>query len=171
MIRFAIALSLILAATPPHAADEHGHAEEDHAHAEDDAHLFELGGFEVLHPWTRATKADEALVFMELINEGGDPVSIIGAETGAAETAALVGFQMSGGEGSYVPLDPVPVQPGREMDLSPDGLAIRLTGLRTDLAEGQHFDLTLITSNGKLEIEASVEAADATQHSHAGHAH
>ncbi len=167
MTRLALILSLALGATALQAGDDHGHDD----HDEDAAHLFEIGGLEVLHPWTRATEEDEALVFMELINEGAAAVAVEGAEAGFAEAAELVGFRMQDGEGGYEALPPVPVQPGREMELAPDAMAIRLTGLSRHFEEGDHVELTLITSAGALEIEVAVEAADATQHSHAGHAH
>ena len=165
--RFALAATLLLASTTlPLAQEDHDHDHEPEMH-----HLFALDGLHVLHPWTRATGGKDALVFMELSNEGDTPVSLIGAEADFAAGAELVGYSFAAGSGSYQPVPPVPVQPERELDLAPDGLAIQLTGLTRDLAEGAHLDLTLLTSLGALEIEVAVEAHDARQHSHAGHAH
>jgi copper(I)-binding protein len=183
MTRLALILAVALGTTAAHAGDDHAHddhaaethaeAEHDHDHGahEGEMHLFEIAGLEVLHPWTRATDGKEALIFMELINDGDAAVSIEGAETDVADTAELVGFRMQGGEGGYEVLPPVPVQPGREMELGPDGMAIRLVGLSEHFEEGHHVGLTLITSAGALDIVVAVEAADAMQHSHAGHAH
>lgn len=40
------------------------------------------------------------------------------------------------------------------------------------LEQGAHFDLVLeFAEAGSVEIEVAVEAAGATQHSHAGHSH
>ncbi|KGB80606.1 MAG: copper chaperone PCu(A)C [Confluentimicrobium sp.] len=143
-------------------------AQEDHDHRH---HLAELQGFRAVHAWTRATTAAEALVFVELENRGTTTVLVEGAETDIADTVELVGIKLVDGEQSYFPLPPLPVEPGREMHLDPDGLAIRLTGLDRDLIKGSEFEMHLETSLGELEIHVSVQASDARHHSHAGHSH
>lgn len=163
MIRPFIAASLIACAAPLMAADDH-----DHHGAE---HLFEIDGLEILHPWTRATQGDEAFVFMELHNEGEDPISLIGAEADFAAKVVLVGFTLAKGTQTVTPLPAVPVAPGRELELAPDIMAIHLTGLTRDLVQGGHAHLHLLTSKGEVDIELAIENADAQQHSHAGHAH
>ncbi|GHG98640.1 copper chaperone PCu(A)C [Pseudodonghicola xiamenensis] len=141
-------------------------AEERHDH-----HLSELQGVRALHAWTRATGADKALVFVELENDSPRRIVIEGAGTDIAKSAGLVGFQLVDGEPSYSALPPLPIEPGREMHLDPNGMAILLTGLTHELTEGEEFDLHLETSLGELELHVAVEAANASQHSHAGHSH
>lgn len=141
-------------------------AQDDH-----DDHLTELDGLRAVHAWTRATSGGEALVFAELENLSTDEVLVEGAETAIAAGAELVGFELVDGEPAYTPLPPVPMAPGRELHLEPDGLAIRLTGLLRDLAEGDEFEMHLETSVGELELHVAVENENATQHSHAGHSH
>jgi copper(I)-binding protein len=154
--------------------DEHAH-EEDHAHEEetasDDAHLSTMGDVRLLHGWTRATGADTALVFVEIENTGTMPVTLTGGAAELAESAALVGFTLEDGTPVYSELPALPVAPGTEMVLAPQGVALRLDGLSRDLAEGDSFDLTLAFAEAEVELTVEVEAADATQHSHAGHAH
>lgn len=141
-------------------------AEDGHDH-----HLAERDGFRAVHAWTRATDADEALVFVDLENTGAGPVLIEGAETAIADSATLVGFTLTEGEPAYTALPPLPVGPGREMHLDPDGMAILLTGLTGELSKGDAFEMHLQTSLGEIGIDVAVEAADARHHSHAGHSH
>lgn len=154
--------------------DEHAH-EEDHAHedeaASDDAHLTTMGDVRLLHGWTRATGGDTALVFVEIENTGDTPVTLTGGTADLADSAVLVGFTLEDGTPVYPELPALPVAPGTEMVLAPQGVALRLDGLSRELAEGDSFDLTLAFSEAEVELTVEVEAADATQHSHAGHAH
>jgi copper(I)-binding protein len=141
------------------------------AHAEDDDHLSQLGELRAVHAWTRATSGSEAFVFVELENEGESAVTLDGARTEIAETVDLVGFQLKDGETIYEPIPSVPIAPGRDLHLEPDGLALRLGGLSMALVEGEEFDLDLQTSLGVLAVHVEIEAKDAKTHNHAGHAH
>lgn len=159
-------------------SDDHGHDEDhddDHAAHEDEsgdtAHLSTMGDLRLLHGWTRATTDDTALIFVEIENTGETPVTLTGGASELAEGAALVGFTLVGGAPSYPELPALPVAPGIEMVLAPQGVALRLDGLSRDLAEGDSFDVTLAFAEAEVELTVEVEAADATQHGHAGHAH
>ncbi|KHQ49871.1 MULTISPECIES: copper chaperone PCu(A)C [Mameliella] len=145
-------------------------AEEGHDHDEP-AHAFEIGGLEILHPWTNATDQDHALLFMDLHNAGTARVEILGARLGSGLEGHLVGFRMKDGEMGFESLPPIPVAPGRQLALEPDGLAIRFDGLQAVLEEGHHWEVILLTSAGELEIDVVIEAQDARQHGHAGHSH
>lgn len=147
---------------------------EDHAHSEDDEgseHVSTMGEVRLLHGWTRATEADTALIFVEVVNEGENSVTLTGGRSDLAETASLVGFTLTDGDPSYVDLLALPVAPGTEMMLAPQGVALRLDGLSRDLAEGDSFEVTISFADNDVVLTVEVEAADATQHSHAGHAH
>lgn len=158
-----ILATLLIATTPVLAADGHDHETEEHA--------FAIGDFVVEHAWTPATTSREALVYMLLHNLGDEPVTLEGAASEAAEAAGLVGIVLKDGAETTVPLPSVPVPAGREMELAPGIMAVALTGLREPLQQGGHLELVLTTSAGELEVEAEIGAADATQHSHAGHSH
>lgn len=154
-----------------HGHDDHEDHAGDHDHRKDAAHAFEGNGMRILHPWMNATSGREALIFLEMENIGDAPVTLTGADVPFAEEATLVGFALQNGEGTYQPLPFVPVQPGRELELAPEGLAIRATGLTATFEQGDTARITLQTSAGALDLTVAVEAADARQHSHAGHAH
>lgn len=147
--------------------DEAGH----HVHEEEAHHLAEIEGVRALHAWTRATGEGTALVFVTIENKGEAEVKLEGAESAAAKTAELVGFQLKDGEPTYVSLPFVSVKPGRKLALQPKGLAIRLGGLEQPLNKGDELEVEFEFDTGHLEMHVQVEAADATQHSHAGHQH
>ena len=137
----------------------------------DDDHVATLGGLEAIHAWSRATTGDTGFVFVELHNEGDTPMTLIGGETEIAGAVELVGFTNAGGKAEYVAMPMLPVAPGTEMELVPEGAALRLTGLTQALEENGHFDLHLVFEEGEVEVHVEIEAADATQSRHAGHAH
>ncbi|WP_335949075.1 copper chaperone PCu(A)C [Salipiger bermudensis] len=156
LLAFALALPL------PSLAETHDH---------DAPHLTEIAGLRALHAWTRATSGREALVFVELENTGGGSVLLTGAESGIASDGTLVGFVLKDGQPAWETLASVPLAAGRALHLEPGALAIRLSGLSRALTEGEHFDLHLETDHGALALHVEVAAADARQHSHAGHSH
>lgn len=182
-----LAMSAPALAQEDHAHDEQAHAEahghdeddahdeehagDDHAHGSD-AHLAEAGGIRLVHAWSRATNRDETLIFVEIENTGGSTRSLVGGASPHAAAAELVGFRLVDGTPTYQPLPEVPIAPGAEMTLAPEGLALRLTGLDAALDEGGALPVTFTFDDG-LEIEATaqIEASNAARHSHAGHMH
>lgn len=160
-----LALALLLALTLPAAAQETHDAHE----AAD--HLSVGAGVRVVHAWTRATSGREALIFAEIENESAAEFRLEGAEAEIATGAGLVGLAVRNGAITLEPLPAVPIPAGREMHLAPDGLAVRLEGLAHPLAEGEEFLIHLHFSTGEVPVHVAVESADATRHSHAGHAH
>lgn len=141
------------------------------AFAEEGAHKFELVGLEIQHPWTNATDEDHANLFMELHNESGAEVQILGARLENGAKGHVIGFRMKDGQMGFDELPAFPLAAGQEIDLSPDGVAIHLEGLGKHLHKGDHFHVTLLTSLGEVELEVAVEDDHAHQHSHAGHNH
>lgn len=168
-----LALAALVALAPAALWAEDAHEDHDahDDHAEDHAdHLAEAGDLRLVHAWTRATAADHALVFVEIENAGAT-VMLTGAESPAAEEVTLVGFRMTGDGGTYEALPELPVAQGTELKLAPEGLALRLDGLAAPLAEGDTLPVHVRFGETHVEVTAQVEAADARQHSHAGHAH
>ena len=173
---FVLLLSLlILAAQPALASESHGASEEHHedGHEEhhDDDHADHEGrahGITALHAWIRATSAKEALLFVEIENGSDMEVRIVGGETDIADSVDLVGFQMKDGEADYAVLPGVPVKPGKDLVLAPNGLALRLNGLKQSFHKGDDFEIEIEFDVGHIEMHAQVEAANAT---HAGHQH
>lgn len=141
-------------------------SEDEHSH-----HVSELNGLKAVHAWTRATAEDHALVFVEIENGTDKEVKLLGGEADIAKSVELVGFQLVNGTGVYTPLPQVPLTAGTEMDLEPEGLALRLEGLTGKLVEGSEFEMEIEFDTGHMDIHVEVEKADAKTHSHAGHSH
>lgn len=136
-----------------------------------DDHLSTSGNLRLLHGWTRATGDDTALIFVEIENAGTKPATLIGGASDIAQAAALVGFINVDGSPAYQVLPSLPIASGSEMVLAPQGVALRLDGLSRDLIEGESFDVVLFFAEADVVLTVKVEARNASQHSHAGHAH
>ena len=147
------------------AAEKAGH---DHGPAE---HVSELDGVRIIHAWTRATTGAEALVFFEIENRSGKPVSLTGGESDLGSSVTLVGVQFKDGVAEPVELPSVPVKDGGDLHLEPEGLALRIGGLTQPLAEGDVIEVEVEFDIGHVDVDVEVEAEDATGHSHAGHSH
>ncbi|WP_185983091.1 copper chaperone PCu(A)C [Aureimonas mangrovi] len=154
-------LSLSLFATAAFAQDQDGH----------DHHLAEAGGLRAVHAWTNAGDGPDTLVYMEIENRSGREATLTGAHSDVAASATLVGLRNEGGELRMAEIDRMPLPDGSQLQLSPNGLAIRLSAMEGPLARGDSFDLTLTFGDADLDVHVDVEAGNATQHSHAGHAH
>ena len=139
--------------------------------AEEHEHVATAGDIRIVHAWARAAAAGgDTLVFMEIQNKGMAD-SLLSAETGKAAGAEAVGITMKDGASATTPLGPVDIGTG-ETVLDPGGMAIALRGLTGNLAEGEDFELLIrFEKAGAVELDVEIEAADAMQHSHAGHAH
>ncbi|WP_127144853.1 copper chaperone PCu(A)C [Pelagibacterium montanilacus] len=180
MIR-AIALSFALALALPAIAQD-DHHDEDHAAHEDhdgedhddhghDDHVAQADGLRAVHAWTNATDGALALVYVELENTSGQAATLLGAEAMIAEGAMLVGLENVDGELRYAEIPQMPIPAASELVLSPNGLAIQLSGLAAPLLEGESFEIELEFEGAHLDAVVAIEAAGATQHSHAGHQH
>jgi copper(I)-binding protein len=139
--------------------------------AEEHEHVATAGDIRIVHAWARAAAGGgDTLVFMEIENKGAAD-RLLSAETDKASSAEPVGITMKDGASTTTPLGPVDIGTG-ETVLDPGGMAIALRGLTGNLVKGEDFDLTLqFEKAGAVELDVEIEAADATEHSHAGHAH
>lgn len=160
----ALILTLLLSTLLVSAAQ----AEDHHDH---ERHVFEAGRIEVIHPWARAAaQGSESLVFFELHVEG-EPDRLVGAWTEVAEEVHIVGLTVGAEGAGHQEVGEIDI-PAGAFSFDPGGLALELHDLTVTLEQGSHFDLVLeFAETGPVEIEVAVEAAGATQHSHAGHNH
>lgn len=135
-------------------------------------HKAEIEGVEIIHAWTRATDGDHADVYVEIHNESGQEIMLKGGHAeGMASEVKLMGAPIQAGSAPIM-VPEVAIASGVEMDLSPEGVYLHLDGITKALAKGDEFEMELIIAPfGEVEIHVEVEAADATQHSHAGHNH
>ena len=143
-------------------------AQDDHGHGE---HVFAANGIEIVHPWARTAAAgDETFVFFDLHNDGAAD-RLVGASSTTAGDIHIVGLSIGADGATVQEVGAIDIPEG-EFAFDPGGLALELHGLTAALEQGGHLDLVLEFANaGPIEIEVAVEAADAGQHSHAGHSH
>lgn len=140
--------------------------------AQDHDHEASAGNLTIVHPWARAASAGgETMVFFEIENAGA-AVDLTGAETAVATSVELVGAALGADANQTVqPVGAVSIASG-DFVLEPNGLGFLLTGLTQDLVQGEDFELEVEFADGThIHAHVEIEAADATQHSHAGHAH
>jgi hypothetical protein len=158
---------LVLTLAPLTVLAQDGH---DHGAADED-HLVEAEGLRILHGWARASDGPAAQLFMEIENTRDGAVILTGAEADWAQAARLVGAPIAA-DGEAVPLEEMEIAPGTTFDLTPDTVYIVVEGLTAPLEEGDTVEIEVeFAEIGHVGIAVEVEAADAGQHSHAGHAH
>lgn len=154
-----LALSLITAA--PALAESH----------DDDHHVTEEAGLRVVHAWTPATaKGADALIYMEIENTSAAEALLTGGEA-LGRPLELVGFSYGAAGEVWTVLPGLPVPAGGDVDLMPQVLAFRLTGLPADLVEGDELEIEVEIGGHHLHAHAEIGATGATAHSHAGHNH
>ena len=101
-------------------------------------------GATVERPWARATapSARAGGVFLTL-KPGVAPDRLVGAASPVAELAELHRTVNEGGVMKMLPVEALPVEPGKSVELKPGGLHIMLMGLRRPLKQGETFPITL----------------------------
>jgi len=138
---------------------------------DDSGHVVTIGGIEVEHAWARATRGRDGQVFLTIHNEG-EADRLIEASTPAAERVEIHGFVLVAGKPGSKPLGPLQLAAGKAFELGPDGVFLKLVGLRRRLVKGEELELALTFERaGTGHARVEIEAAGARQHSHAGHRH
>jgi copper(I)-binding protein len=101
-------------------------------------------GITIDHPWARATapSAKAGGVFLTL-KPGAAPDKLTGASTPVAEMAELHRTVAENGVMKMLPVETMPVEPGKPVELKPGGLHIMLMGLKQPLKQGETFPITL----------------------------
>ena len=111
------------------------------------------------------------IVFFEIENQSDSTAKLTGGFAENTTHLHLMAYPAKAG-GAAVELPAIEVPAGVEFALEQGGVYLELDGVSFDLVEGEHFEITVfIEPFGALEVDVEIEAADAKQHSHAGHAH
>jgi len=109
-------------------------------------------------PWARATPGGAKTGAAYVTLESAAPDALVSASTPVAEKAEVHTNMQEGGVMKMMPVEEVPLDPGKRVELKPGGEHIMLMGLKRPLKEGDHFPLTLTFRNaGKREVEVRVE--------------
>lgn len=151
----------ILAISTPAMAQDHGH----------DGHVAEAGGLSAIHAWTNATTARNALVYVDIENDTDATVELTGGHAEIAGTVELVALDNANGQLRFEVIPRLPVPPQGHVALEPNAIALRLSKLAAPLEQGATFPIALTFGDIHMDVIVEIESSDATQHSHAGHAH
>lgn len=101
-------------------------------------------GVTVDHPWARATTPSAKAGGLFLTLKGGaEPDRLLGASTPVAEVSELHRTVQENGVMKMLPVDALPVEAGKPVELKPGGLHIMLMGLKRQLKQGETFPVTL----------------------------
>lgn len=130
----------------------------------------------VHEPWVREGPPAATVLggFMELRNDGAEPVELVKAEGPDFEWVELHRTVHEDGMARMVAQDAIEVPAGGVATLEPGGLHLMLMNPRRHYRAGDRVPLTLSFSDGRtLEIEAEVRKASGGHgHDHAhGHDH
>lgn len=121
--------------------------------------LAQAQGVTVDHPWARATAPSAKVggVFLTLV-PGAAPDKVVGASSPVAGSVELHRTVQENGVMKMLPVETLPVEPGKPVELKPGGLHIMLMGLKQQLKQGTTFPVTL-TFEKSPPVTATVTVA------------
>jgi copper(I)-binding protein len=104
-------------------------------------------------------KAGTGAVYMKLVNEGGEPDRLIGAQTDVAEVVEIHETRM---EGDVMKMQMLPdgleIPAEGQVLLEPGGYHVMLMGLKRDLTEGDRIAMVLqFEKSDPTTVEAEVQ--------------
>lgn len=142
------------------------------AGADDDSdHVARIGRIAIEHAWARATRDKDGQVFLTIQNEGAAD-RLISASTPVADRAEIHGAVLVAGKPGSKALGPLQLAAGKTFELEPQGVFLKLVGLKRRLVKGEALELALtFETSGTGLVHVEIEAADAKRHGHAGHKH
>ncbi len=109
--------------------------------------------------WVRATPggAQNAAVYLHIVNAGKDDDTLNGAQTDNARHASIHTTAMAGGMAQMRSAAALPIPRASTVTLAPGGTHIMLEGLKAPLREGESFIMTLTFAKaGKISTTVKV---------------
>ena len=118
------------------------------------AHSAEVYGVKIGHAWAPPAEGDGAAVYMPVLNDRDDAVSLVAASTPIAEEVRL--REGSAGDARFY--DSLKLAPGQPVSLAEWRVHLWLEGLDRPLEVGDKFPLTVtFEPGGTVELEIYVE--------------
>jgi copper(I)-binding protein len=122
------------------------------------------GEVQVLAAWARATPGPTAAVYLDLLNDAGEPDRLVGASSPLAQRIEFHEHRESAGIMTMAAVPDIPLPPGERVRLAPGGRHLMLFGLTKPLRPGERFSLTLAFERaGGLTVEALTGSAGALE--------
>ncbi|MBK1668012.1 hypothetical protein CKO28_08180 [Rhodovibrio sodomensis] len=120
------------------------------------AHSAEVAGVKIGHAWAPPAKGDGTAVYMPILNDRDEAVSLVSASTPIAQRVRL--RETDDGEATFY--SSLRLAPGQPVSLAEWRLHLWLDGLNRDLEAGDKFPLTVtFEPGGSVELEIYVEAS------------
>jgi len=118
------------------------------------AHSAEVEGVKIGHAWAPPAEGDGAAVYMPILNDRADAVSLVAASTPIADEVRL--REGSAGDARFY--DSLKLAPGQPVSLAEWRVHLWLEGLDRPLEVGDKFPLTVtFEPGGTVELEIYVE--------------
>nr|WP_276570046.1 copper chaperone PCu(A)C [Rhodovibrio salinarum] len=118
------------------------------------AHSAEVEGIKIGHAWAPPTSGENAAVYMPIVNDRSDAVTLVSATTPVAESVVL---RKGTGDDAQV-YDALKLSPGQPVSLAEWAVHLWLQGIDRELQAGDRFPLTLtFEPGGAVELEIIVE--------------
>ncbi len=127
------------------------------------------------HPWARATapSAKAGGLFLTL-HGGATPDRLLSAASPVAGMVELHRTVNENGVMKMLPVEALPIEPGKKVELKPGGLHIMLMDLKRQLKQGETFPVTLTFEKAPpMTVTATIAAPGAAGPAmgmHGGHA-
>ncbi len=118
------------------------------------AHSAEVEGVKIGHAWAPPAEGSGAAVYMPILNDRDDSVSLVSASTPIADTVRL----REGDADDATFYDSLKLAPGQPVSLAEWRIHLWLDGLNRGLEVGDKFPLTVtFEPGGSVELEIYVE--------------
>lgn len=131
------------------------------------AHEFQHGALRIEHPFSFPGSGPIGAGYMTLINEGSEPVALIGARSPAAQRVELHTTELDGaGVARMVEQARIEIAPGATVTFEPGGLHVMFMGLAQPLAEGDRVPAELLFEDGAVAVVFEVEPRRGGAHGH-----
>jgi periplasmic copper chaperone A len=115
--------------------------------------------------------AKAGAAYFMLMNHGGKPWQLTGAECDSFEKAELHVSRITNGVATMSPVAQVDLQPMKSVKFEPGGLHVMLIGPKGELNDGATVEMRLVFSDGtKLPVKATLKKAGGSG-GHSDHKH
>ena len=128
------------------------------------AHGVQTKTIEIVHPWTYETAGifePTMLVYAKIKTRSRQSDQLLGAETIIATAVELSDVPRTGSGWSQRGAS-LEIKAGQDVELSPSGYSLKLTGVKKAFSAYDTFPLTLVFARaGRIEVEVLVEEGSA----------
>jgi copper(I)-binding protein len=123
------------------------------------------GKLKISAPWARATPKGASVGggYMKITNTGSEPDRLVGGATAISKEFEVHEMTMDNGVMKMRPVaGGLEIKPGQTVELKPGGYHVMFVGLKQQLTQGEHFNVTLeFAKAGKVDVDFAIEGLGA----------